>query len=230
MPLFHLELFVLNSRGGPWFDQANPSILSSTIEDHCSIPLYVKFISDNVIHLHPKEITCARLKRRAHLHRLEWCVKGAMKHFHEKRKSQKESSFSLVYNDTPIYSEVQDMCFYTFETHFNYKLSEAPHEGHDEFSYLNFQLDTVRVSYSYLFSYLNGHKHSPIRNSIFDLLKIKNLKAKMNEIKVPWKESYWSLDIVLQYLIEGSDEDIASVVAVLTDYEMEKSSRKLILE
>ena len=101
-PLLNLNLFLLNSRGSPWFnppllspshlspDPGSPPLLASPVEDQSILGLYVSSVDPDSKII---ELTCepkrkgsmddvaqdpgtVSLFRREHLSRFEWCLKG----------------------------------------------------------------------------------------------------------------------------------------------------------
>ena len=117
VPILHLHLLIINSRGSPWFHliESDQGQVNHSIEDQVKIPLYIKSVdfSNQVLQLShtPKSIAettnLISLERRSHLSRFEWCLKGLFRpstpNPNKPRKS--DSAFTLVSVDTDIIGE-----------------------------------------------------------------------------------------------------------------------------
>lgn len=233
-PIMNLHLLIVNSRGSPWFHiiDADEYDSNSAIEDQVKIPLYVKSVdfSKKVLELShiPKykiqKNNIVSLERRSYLTRFEWCLKGLFRPTIPKQKLQNSSStFTLVSVDTDLVGDQTDpskkneISLSTYEMQMFFSLDqEMPDDGQ---VLLNVEISTIRMSYSYLFSILSDYNTSTQKISVFDPRKIDHLRSTSLTSNLKWDEKYWNFDLVLHWLLDGSQDDVNYIIEFLKEHE-----------
>jgi hypothetical protein len=235
-PIINLHLLIVNSRGSPWFHlvDTGENEANTAIEDQIKIPLFVRSVdfSKKVLELShiPKskleQKNIISLERRSHLTRFEWCLKGLFRPATPKEKMKKSSSaFTLVSVDTDLIGDQTDpskkneISLSTFEMQMFFCLDQEPTTPDSLQSLLNVEISKIRMSYSYLFSILSDNNANTQRISVFDPMKIAHLKSKSIISNLKWDEKYWNFDLVLHWLLDGTNDDVNHVIDFLKEHE-----------
>ena len=233
-PLLHLDLYIVNSKGRPFFRSEEDLLISdqnSYIEDLKSISFYVHALdpSSKTIDLKPwpktsntNSTSSVELERRGHLSRMEWILKGNLRSNLGSKtiKSKGAQVFTLVSVDAQLDKDEITNSLNTFEMQLIYSVSDNADDDdvYQSKCSLYIEMKSLRISYSYLFSCI-VKRNLECRNSIFDSRKITNLISKAQERSLVWNDKYWNFDLVLHWLMNGTDQDCESVIDFLLEHE-----------
>lgn len=221
-----LNVYLLNSRGGPWF-----SFSRESIEDSLQIPLRVESIDkvakiikfspmqNSFIHrIHGKHDFPTTYRRRA-IDRLQWCVKVQIDALETNTKNvSKNRLCTLIAPDTQLSTEVSKCSISTYDMQMFYSVRDGiPTETEVP---LIFELYSLQCSYSFLFSRLDNDRHHYYGSwNVHDPAKKQHLLKTASDMGLLWSDRYWRFDLVLHWLTLGELDTAHAVIAFLIEHQ-----------
>lgn len=223
-----IHVYLLNSRGSPWF-----SFSTESIEDYIKIPLIVTTMDhqNKMIRFSPQPIVRKhslhgvveqpRLFRRTVLDRMQWCVKMQIQsNDSAERMFTKNKLCTVIAPDTQLNSQGSHGSITTFNMQLVYEaLDNTINEAQ---STLDFHIISFQCTYSYFFSKLDCDRHPFYGSwSVHTPNKQQLLRQTSKEMGLEWNDKFWSFDIVLHWLTFGDIDMVRSVVDFLVEHELQ---------
>jgi hypothetical protein len=222
-PILILNAYLFTHRGGPLF-----SFGPEPIDDVVEIQLVVESVNemDKTIKLKPSvkragDAQRSALIRRKSMERYDWCVKVRIGvPTKSLARPSKKDLCTIVAADTEISEKETNVisCISTYDMQLFYKVWD---ENLDAIQVaLNFKVQYMICSYSFLFSRLDSSKHSDYGHwSVHTQGKRQILLDEAAKGGLIWSDRYWNFDLVLHWLTLGAADEAFSVIAFLQEHE-----------